>query len=171
MAEYTDRPLLALTPGDIGTEPETVESTLNKYFKLGEAWGAILLLDEADVYLEARSVKDLKRNSLVSVFLRALEYYQGILFLTTNRVGSFDEAFSSRIHTQLHYGNLGAPSRRAIWNNLFEKVQSEKPEVAVDYNVTQYVEHNQQLLELEWNGRQIRNGTLPSFGPILSYIN
>ena len=66
VAEYTQRPLLALTPGDIGTEPTVVETTLQKYFKLGEMWGAILLLDEADVYLEARNLKDLVRNSLVS---------------------------------------------------------------------------------------------------------
>lgn len=48
-------------------------------------WGAVLLLDEADVYLERRSINDLMRNSLVSIFLRLLEYFQGILFLTTNR--------------------------------------------------------------------------------------
>ena len=66
VAEYTQRPLLALTPGDIGTEPTVVETTLQTYFKLGEMWGAIFLLDEADVYLEARSLKDLVRNSLVS---------------------------------------------------------------------------------------------------------
>ena len=65
VAEYTQRPLLAITPGDIGTEPRTVEKELNKFFKLGEQWGTILLLDEADVYLESRNNRDLKRNSLV----------------------------------------------------------------------------------------------------------
>src|SRR4051794_28771603 len=30
-----------------------------------------------------------------------MEYYAGILFLTTNRVGDFDEAFTSRIHVSL----------------------------------------------------------------------
>jgi len=46
---------------------------------------------------------DLKRNSLVSVFLRILEYYDGILILTSNRVEMFDEAFKSRIQVALHY--------------------------------------------------------------------
>lgn len=94
VAEFTQRPLLAITPGDIGTEPKTVEWELNRFFRLGEQWGTILLLDEADVYLESRNNRDLTRNSLVSgsfvfgrrcylqlitttVFLRALEYYQG----------------------------------------------------------------------------------------------
>ena len=49
--------------------------------------GIVVLLDEADVFLEERDVKDLNRNALVSVFLRALEYYDGILILTSNRVG------------------------------------------------------------------------------------
>lgn len=33
-----------------------------------------------------------RTNALVSVFLRVLEYYDGILILTSNRVGTFDEA-------------------------------------------------------------------------------
>lgn len=95
VAEYTQRPLLAITPGDIGTSPWDVERELNKFFRLGEQWGTILLLDEADVYLESRNNRGLVRNSLVSgnlgfdqkcclrlikttVFLRALEYYQGL---------------------------------------------------------------------------------------------
>jgi hypothetical protein len=55
----------------------------------------VLLLDEADVYLERRAAQDVLRNSLVSVFLRSLEYYKGIFFLTTNRVRDFDEAAGS----------------------------------------------------------------------------
>lgn len=45
----------------------------------------MVLLDESDVFLEEREKTDLKRNALVSVFLRALEYYEGILILTSNR--------------------------------------------------------------------------------------
>jgi hypothetical protein len=49
-----------------------------------------MLLDEADVFLAARDRRDLQRNAVVSVFLRVLEYYSGILFLTTSKVGAFD---------------------------------------------------------------------------------
>ena len=66
MAGYTQRPLLALSPADIGTEPSQVEERLSKFLKMGERWGAIVLLDEADVYLEARDVHDLERNGRVS---------------------------------------------------------------------------------------------------------
>lgn len=66
IAEATRRPLLSLTCGDIGTNEVTAERTLSKWFLLAEKWGAVMLLDEADVFLEKRSVSDLKRNSLVS---------------------------------------------------------------------------------------------------------
>ena len=37
------------------------------------------------------------RNAMVSVMLRMIEYFRGILILTTNRVSSFDPAFQTRI--------------------------------------------------------------------------
>lgn len=72
-----------------------------KWFNLAERWGVIMLIDEADMYMEQRRAQDHERNHLVAGFLRALEYYRGILFLSTNRVGTFDEAFTSRIHIQI----------------------------------------------------------------------
>ena len=63
-------------------------------------WGCVLLLDEADVFLAKRGKggDNIDRNALVSVFSRILKYYSVILFLKINRIGSFDEAFKSRIH-------------------------------------------------------------------------
>lgn len=43
-----------------------MEKRLLKWFQLAEKWGAVMLIDEADVFLERRSTNDLKRNSLVS---------------------------------------------------------------------------------------------------------
>ena len=65
--------------------------------QLATSWNAVLLIDEADVFLEKRGTADLMRNSLVATFLRLLEYHSGMLFLTTNRVKAFDEAFLSRV--------------------------------------------------------------------------
>ena len=72
-------------------------SRLTRCLDIGTIWGCVVLLDEADVFLEERTQTDLQRNALVSVFLRVLEYYEGILILTSNRVGIFDEAFMSRV--------------------------------------------------------------------------
>lgn len=43
-----------------------MEKNLSKWFQLAESWGAVMLLDEADVWLERRMISDLKRNTLVA---------------------------------------------------------------------------------------------------------
>ncbi|KAK5055923.1 hypothetical protein LTR84_012473 [Exophiala bonariae] len=157
VAEANRAPLLAITCGDLGTHPNEVERSLMRWFRLATMWKAVLLLDEADVYLESRMSGDLARNSLVSIFLRALEYYQGVLFLTTNRVGTFDEAMLSRIHVVLHYADFEDIEREKIWNTSFRKLGEERPEVQIGRGVMDYVMENQRVLDLKWNGREIRN--------------
>uniref|UniRef100_A0A0D2XES5 ATPase AAA-type core domain-containing protein n=1 Tax=Fusarium oxysporum (strain Fo5176) TaxID=660025 RepID=A0A0D2XES5_FUSOF len=76
VAEIAKKPLYPVTCGDIGTEPADVEKYLESVFHLGKVWDCVVLLDEAEVFLEQRTLQDLKRNALVSVFLRALEYYE-----------------------------------------------------------------------------------------------
>ena len=66
IADYTHRPLLALTCGDLGTDSSKIETQLRQYFEWGELWGAVVLLDEADIYLEKRNLTDVGRNSIVS---------------------------------------------------------------------------------------------------------
>lgn len=66
VAEFTRRPLLNITAADLGHEPDALEKSLLQYFRRANDWDAIVLLDEADVYLEKRSTSDLKRNSIVS---------------------------------------------------------------------------------------------------------
>ncbi|RYP52432.1 hypothetical protein DL768_002398 [Monosporascus sp. mg162] len=115
VAEMFKKPLHQITCGGLGTTAKEVEKALEMHFALVDRWGCVLLLDEADVFLAARSKEDFVRNGLVSVFLRVLEYYAGILFLTTNRVGDFDEAFVSRIHISLYYPQLDLASTEAIF--------------------------------------------------------
>jgi len=55
------------------------------------------------------------------VFLRKLEYYEGILFLTTNRIAQFDEAILSRIHLLLRYEALTQVARRQVWRNFLSR--------------------------------------------------
>jgi hypothetical protein len=66
VAEYVQRPLLKLACGDVGNDAVTAESNLGDIFRRARSWGAILLIDEADVYLERRITQDLTRNALVS---------------------------------------------------------------------------------------------------------
>lgn len=163
VAELTRRPLLSLTSGDISTSMSTwhVEHNLRYFLTLGERYGALVLLDEADVYLEERRSRDLHRNGLVSIFLRALEYYRGVLFLTTNRVESFDPAFTSRIHVALHYQRLGDADRARIWANNFDRLERDSAgKVYVTPSARELVfdrRNNAEVNARRWNGREIRN--------------
>lgn len=124
IAELLKRPLYMVSAGELGTDSRSLEGELNKILDIAHSWGAVLLLDEADVFLEKRTIQDIHRNALVSIFLRLLEYFQGILFLTTNRVETFDDAFQSRIHIALRYGDLTAKAKRSVWKMFLDKVQS-----------------------------------------------
>ncbi|KAH6623160.1 hypothetical protein F5144DRAFT_595386 [Chaetomium tenue] len=78
----------------------------------------------------------------------------GILILTSNRVGTFDQAFKSRIQLALHYENLKKPQRRKIWRNFFTRLR-DVGETGVDYDDLN--DHIDDLAEEDMNGRQIRN--------------
>jgi SpoVK/Ycf46/Vps4 family AAA+-type ATPase len=146
VAENMQVPLYMMSAGDLGTTPNQVESKLTEILEIVSRWKAILLLDECDVFLEARSVHDLERNKLVSIFLRLLEYYEGILFLTTNRINNLDVAFQSRIHISMAYPDLTTDSRRKIWLNFLKGKKHNFS--GRDLN---------ELSEVELNGRQIKN--------------
>ncbi|KAL8731234.1 MAG: hypothetical protein Q9181_004362 [Wetmoreana brouardii] len=118
-------------------------------------------LDEADVFLQARDRENMRRNSVVSVFLRVLEYYSGILFLTTNKVGHFDEAFKSRIHVSLYYPALDKRSTLKVWNMNLERLAKSKKGLQVEAKeIYEYAKrHYKELYKkgrTTWNGRQIK---------------
>jgi len=105
-------------------------------------------------------------TDVCAVFLRALESYAGILFLTTNRIEDFDEAFRSRVHISLHYPQLDQTSTLAVFRlNLQlirERFHRKGRRLTIDekgillYAEEYWVNHE----EGRWNGRQIRNGCL-----------
>ncbi|KAJ4111386.1 hypothetical protein NW765_016511 [Fusarium oxysporum] len=177
VAEIAKKPLYRVTCGDVGTKAEEVERYLEVVSLLGKTWGCVVLLDEADVFLEQRKLDSLERNALVSVFLRVLEYYDGIMILTSNRVGIFDEAFKSRIQLSLRYNDLEEGQRRQIWLNFInrlEKLESQRITQASEQSLTNILSNPQtaprlgvdirsmrdrldDLAEAPLNGREIRN--------------
>jgi SpoVK/Ycf46/Vps4 family AAA+-type ATPase len=102
IAEAAHLPLFTISSGYLGQKAAEINQNLHIFLELATRWKAVLLLDEADVFLSKRSTGDLERNSIVSVFLRELEYYTGILILTTNRAHTIDEAFQSKLHLCYH---------------------------------------------------------------------
>jgi AAA+ superfamily predicted ATPase len=152
ISEHSKKPLLRITSGDLGTEPGVAEKKLLEYFTLAHAWKAILLLDEADVFLAKRTAGDIVRNAFITVFLRSMEYYAGIMLLTTNQKEAFDEAFQSRIHLQIPYLPANRAQRKAMWTNIIEAQSAEHnlDDAAFERLATIY----------KRNGREIKNMVL-----------
>jgi len=116
-AEATGKPLYTVHASQLGVSPVELEANLLRVFRRAERWGAILLLDEADVYVAARGTS-LTQNAIVGVFLRVLEYFRGILFLTTNRAESVDDAIASRCLARIRYDRPIADEQARIWRIL-----------------------------------------------------
>jgi SpoVK/Ycf46/Vps4 family AAA+-type ATPase len=159
VAAMAGKPLFAVSPSDIGLDPADVEHNLESLFELAARWRAVLLFDEADVFLESRSshTSDLTRNALVSVLLRVLEYYSGILILTTNRINQFDIAVQSRVNLGIKYTDLTFDQKKKIFQQFIKEVKDDQ------------IEDRQRILDWfcedseasDWfeslNGRQVRN--------------
>lgn len=150
VAERANVPLYSMSASGLGTEPAEIEKILDKALQVCKLWDAMLLLDEADVFLAARQSESMKRNELVSLFLTKLEYYPGILFLT-NRASDIDFAFQSRVDLFLPYYELTPEARFKIWNNFINRAGREGFESA---NMEADLE---KLSRLCLNGREIKN--------------
>jgi SpoVK/Ycf46/Vps4 family AAA+-type ATPase len=91
---------------------------------------------------------------LPAVFLRLVEYYEGIMLLTTNRISTIDPAFESRVDVAIAYDDLTAPLRQQIWENFLFKLHGDGAEVDAD-SLTDAALRG--LAEHELNGRQIKS--------------
>lgn len=139
-----------MSVGELGTTVEKLEEKLREILEVAHLWNAVILLDEADIFLEKRSDNDIHRNAMVGIFLRLLEYHQGVLFLTTNRVKAFDDAFHSRVSVALEYQTLGEQARSQVWHNLLSAAGLDTSLEEIDINVDELSQSN-------INGRQIKN--------------
>ncbi|ORY60273.1 P-loop containing nucleoside triphosphate hydrolase protein [Pseudomassariella vexata] len=148
VAEEMRQPLYSMSAGELGETAAEVEDSLELVLELTTKWNAILLLDECDIFLEARMTNDIRRNRLISIFLKQLEYYRGLMFLTSNHISNFDTAFESRIHLTIHYPALDAMSRLHIWKTFIGMGDLESRLSDKDLDI---------LAKNEINGRQIKN--------------
>ncbi|CAB9527486.1 AAA family ATPase [Seminavis robusta] len=147
VSECLHRPLYCIDVGELGVTPEALEQRLKKILEVAERWDAVVLIDECDIFLASRTKDDVLRNAMVGIFLRLLEYYNGILFLTSNRAEDMDEAFQSRISVTIEYGALDAPTRKQIWSNLLGAAGTKHSDGLVDLD---------RLADYDLNGRQIK---------------
>jgi hypothetical protein len=145
VAEVLHRPLYSVSVGELGVNPSQLETKIKEILEVASTWNAVCLIDEADIFMERRVDNDILRNAMVGVFLRELEYHQGVLFLTTNRVKSFDKAFMSRINIKISYPDLSEDARAKVWRNH------------LDFHGLRDKLDQKVLAKHDINGRQIRN--------------
>jgi transcriptional regulator of acetoin/glycerol metabolism len=86
------------------------------------------------------------------VFLRLLEYFEGIMFLTTNRIMNFDTAFKSRIHLAIKYPGLSETSQRQLWTTFITNDFQRDAPYWLTEDLLDDLGANREL-----NGRQIKN--------------
>jgi hypothetical protein len=119
-SEIIQRPLYRVHSGQLGLSVSEMEKALKDTLTRAQRWGAVMLIDEADVYIKRRD-DNIAANAVVGVFLRVLEYFNGLLFLTTNRVDDIDEAIISRCIAMIKYHPPHAADRRAIWQVMTQQ--------------------------------------------------
>lgn len=151
VGEMLQRPLYSVSLGQLGTTPAELETNLGEIMDLCAKWDALILLHEADIFLEKCTLNgSFERNSMVSIMLRFIENFKGVMFLTANRVDSLDPAFKTHITLALRYEELDKMGRNEVWLNLLDASgQGEAVEKGLINTLT--------LAEKELNGREIKN--------------
>lgn len=123
-AEVVGKPLYRVHSGQLGITAESVEANLSKILQRAARWDSILLLDEADVYIRRRD-NDLQHNAIVAEFLRTLEYFNGLLFMTTNRIADIDDAILSRCIAIIQYDTPSRDDAMRIWRSMAGQFDAE----------------------------------------------
>lgn len=153
-AEGSRRALISASLGELNKDNRSYifEFYLRRLLQYATAWGAVVLLDEADTFLEARAHGgDAERNALVAIFLKELEYFSGVVFLTTNRLATFDTAMKSRIHLALGYDPPDLEIRRQVWMQMLQRVPED------ELGIEDVDDAVMSLLPEKLNGREISN--------------
>lgn len=129
-SEVVGKPLYRVHSGQLGITAASVEANLSKILQRAARWEAIMLLDEADVYIRCRD-NDLQHNAIVAEFLRTLEYFSGLLFMTTNRIGDVDDAILSRCIATIKYEVPSAEDAVRLWQSLSEQFDADLPDALI----------------------------------------
>ncbi|OTB07949.1 hypothetical protein M426DRAFT_317451 [Hypoxylon sp. CI-4A] len=165
LAAAAGKTLFSIGVGDVGIKAKNVEANLRRIFDLATRWKAVLLIDEVDVFVQSRGMghqgPTTERNALVSVFLRVLEYYQGIVILTTNQIALFDIAVQSRIHIAIKFTKLDRTQSKSIFQQRVDKYN--KKGLVEEY--TQIMKYGEDEIHKKgFDGRQLRNLVASAMG-------
>ncbi len=130
-SEIMQRPLYSIHSGSLGVSAESVRENLEVVFDRAKRWNAVLLLDEADVFVNERGL-DISQNAIVAEFLRTMEYFDGLMFMTTNRAANVDDAVLSRCAAIIAYEVPGKADQIKIWHVLAKQFDQDLDETLAD---------------------------------------
>lgn len=151
-------PLYEVTYGDLGTEPSILESQLRRTLLRAANWGAILLIDNADVLLNERNLYHLQHNALVSVFLRSLDCSEALVFLVTSHRVQHDASLESRIDFPLGLPDLSFTKQQDIWVAAIERVDMrERDREKITEFVMERLQNVDNGAHKSMNGHQIQH--------------
>ena len=136
-SEVIKKPLYSVQSAQLGVDPLKLEENLKNILGRAQAWGAILHIDEVDVYMRERG-DDLMQNAIVGVWLRTIEYYRGMLIATTNKDTAIDDAIKSRANAIIQYPVPDENNARRIWNNLVDENSMKFSKGTIDYCITRF---------------------------------
>jgi len=149
LSEYLEKPLYFATLSDFGSTIKSFEEGLEQIIERTERWGAVTIIDEAELILESRNASGFDSSMRVAAVLRNLEKLQkGILWLTTNRPVVIDFAIESRIRAQIYFPPFTVEKRKEVWEITLPKDTPIVPEISSRLD---------ELAKINLNGREIRN--------------
>ena len=117
IARTLDKPLIVKQASDLMSKfvGET-EQNMAAMFKEAEAEQAVLLLDEADSYLQdRRSAQRSYEVTEVNEMLQGMERFNGIFICTTNLLDRIDQAALRRFTFKIQFKPLTAPQREQMF--------------------------------------------------------
>lgn len=138
-AEVIELPLYSIHAGALGTNADDIEKNLRTILTRAKRWNCVLLLDEADVFVMQRGAS-LTQNAIVAEFLRTLEYFDGLMFMTSNRGNDIDEAIIPRCAAIIHYDVPEKSDAQKIWKIMGENFGVNIPDELVRSLVSTYPE-------------------------------
>lgn len=162
-AEIIERPLYSVHSGQLGTNPDTIEERLDIILRRAERLGVVLLLDEADVYIRERD-NSMSHNAIVAAFLRKLEYFNGLLFMTTNRYDDVDDAIISRCIAILRYLKPDRELREKLWKTLSKQFKVRLTPTLREHLIDQYPDVSgrdiKNLLDLAAKSKRVKGSSI-----------
>lgn len=149
VAEFSERPLYRVNVADMVSNVSEFEKHLKHMMDFGASWGCVLLLDDADIILESKSIDDTLRNAMMRTFIRLLDSFRGILILTSSHVKVFDQAVKSRLSLVIQFENFNQQQRKSLWKKLLQDhdVENDLRDAVEGYSIP----------ATQMNGREIRN--------------